>query len=204
VLAAKKLVEVNGVRAILGTWSSGVSLAVIPLTNDAGTILMNTSGAPALSVPPANEKHLSYRFQATNDRFGRAFAEIAKKEGFKKPATMAFNNASGIGNTEGFTNAWVAGGGTVEKSVVYEPNQSGELIVWPTAEQREELPQDDLLARSGRTENLLSRRVTCNRGFWVGTAEGSRRDRPCQIINRWRLERRERARNPGRVFAGRA
>ncbi|WP_159587157.1 ABC transporter substrate-binding protein [Chelativorans xinjiangense] len=124
VLAAKKLIEVNEVRALLGTWSSGISLAVVPLTNDAGIMLMNTSGAPALSVPPANEKGLSYRFQATNDRFGRAFAEIAEKEGFKRPATMAFNNASGIGNTEGFKKAWEAKGGEIVSSVVYEPKQT--------------------------------------------------------------------------------
>ena len=31
VLAAKKLIDVNKVQAILGTWSSGVSLAVVPL-----------------------------------------------------------------------------------------------------------------------------------------------------------------------------
>jgi branched-chain amino acid transport system substrate-binding protein len=123
VLAAKKLIEVNRCQAILGTWSSGVSLAVVPLTNDANIILMNTSGAPALSVPPANAKGLSYRFQATNDRFGRAFAEVAQKEGFKRPATMAFNNASGIGNAEGFRKAWEAKGGKVVESVVYEPNQ---------------------------------------------------------------------------------
>lgn len=123
VLAAKKLIDVNKVQAVLGTWSSGVSLAVVPLTNDAGIFLMNTSGAPALSVPPANAKSLSYRFQATNDRFGRAFAELCQKEGFKKPATMAFNNASGIGNTEGFRKAWEAKGGKVVEAVVYEPNQ---------------------------------------------------------------------------------
>lgn len=124
VLAAKKLIEVNRVQAILGTWSSGVSLAVVPLTNDANIILMNTSGAPALSTPPANAKGLSYRFQATNDRFGRAFAEIAQKEGYKRAATMAFNNASGIGNTEGFKKAWEAKGNKVVESVVYEPNQA--------------------------------------------------------------------------------
>ncbi|MCZ8182175.1 MAG: ABC transporter substrate-binding protein [Beijerinckiaceae bacterium] len=123
VLAAKKLIEVNKVQAVLGTWSSGVSLAVIPLINDANIFLMNTSGAPALSVPPANAKGLSYRFQATNDRFGRAFAELCQKEGFKRPATMAFNNASGIGNTEGFKKAWEAKGGKVVEAVVYEPNQ---------------------------------------------------------------------------------
>jgi branched-chain amino acid transport system substrate-binding protein len=123
VLAAKKLIDVNKVRAVLGTWSSGVSLAVVPLTNDANIIMMNTSGAPALSVPPANAKGLSYRFQATNDRFGRAFAEVCVKEGFKRAATMAFNNASGIGNTEGFRKAWEAKGNKVVESVVYEPNQ---------------------------------------------------------------------------------
>lgn len=130
VLAAKKLIDVNKVQAVLGTWASGVSLAVMPLTNEAGAILMHCSGAPALSVPPANAKGLGYRFQATNDRFGRAFAEIAQKEGFKRPATMAFNNASGIGNTEGFKKAWEAKGGKVVEAVVYEPNQAsyrGEL-----------------------------------------------------------------------------
>lgn len=124
VLAAKKLIEVNKVQAVLGTWSSGVSLAVVPLTNEANIILMNTSGAPALSVPPANAKGLSYRFQATNDRFGRAFAEICKKEGWTRPATMAFNNASGVGNTEGFRKAWEAKGSKVVENVVYEPGQA--------------------------------------------------------------------------------
>ena len=49
VLAAKKLIEVNKVQAILGTWSSGVTLAVMPLTDAASIIEMNTSGAPAIS-----------------------------------------------------------------------------------------------------------------------------------------------------------
>lgn len=124
VLAVKKLIEINKAQALLGIWSSGESLATLPLANDANILFMNCSGAPALSVPPANAKGLSYRFQATNDRFGRAFAEIAEKQGFKRPATMAFNNASGIGNTEGFRKAWEKKGGKVLESVVYEPNQS--------------------------------------------------------------------------------
>ena len=52
-----------------------MSLAVIPLVNDANILLMHTSGAPALSTPPANAKGYGYRFQATNDRFGRAFID---------------------------------------------------------------------------------------------------------------------------------
>ena len=121
VLAAKKLIDVNKVQAILGTWASGVTLAVMPLTDEANLIQMNVSGAPAIST--LDKKDLVWRFQATNDRFGAAFAEIATKRGYKRPATMAFNNASGIGNTEGFRKAWEKRGGKVVASVVYEPSR---------------------------------------------------------------------------------
>jgi branched-chain amino acid transport system substrate-binding protein len=122
VLAAKKLIEINKVQAILGTWASGVSLAVLPLTEEANIIEMNVSGAPAIST--LDKKDLVWRYQGTNDRFGRAFAKIAEKRGFKRPATMAFNNASGKGNTEGFIKAWEAAGhGKVVANVVYEPNR---------------------------------------------------------------------------------
>jgi len=121
VLAAKKLIEVNKVQALLGTWASGVTLAVMPLTDAAGIIEMNTSGAPAISTQ--DTKDLVWRYQATNDRFGQAFAEICKKNGYKRPATMAFNNASGLGNTQGFTKAWEAAGGKVVAHVTYEPNR---------------------------------------------------------------------------------
>lgn len=121
VLAAKKLIDVNKVQAVLGTWSSGVTLAVMPLTDEANLIQMNVSGAPAIST--LDKKDLVWRYQATNDRFGAAFAEIATKRGYKRPATMAFNNASGIGNTEGFKKAWEKRGGKVVASVVYEPSR---------------------------------------------------------------------------------
>ena len=121
VLAAKKLIEVNKVQAVLGTWASGVTLAVMPLTDAAGIIQMNVSGAPAIST--LDTKDLVWRFQATNDRFGAAFAEICTKRGFKRPATMAFNNASGLGNVEGFTRVWEKRGGKVAAHVTYEPNR---------------------------------------------------------------------------------
>ena len=121
VLAAKKLIEVNGVKAILGTWSSGVTLAVLPIAVAADVILMNTSGAPAISTE--DKKDLVWRFQATNDRFGQAFAKIADMRGYQRPATMAFNNASGVGNAEGFRKAWEGMGREVVASVVYEPER---------------------------------------------------------------------------------
>lgn len=120
-LAVKKLLEVNKVQAVLGTWSSGVTLVAMAQTNAAGAILMNTSGASAISKQ--NTKGLAWRFQATNERFGGAFYEVVKSKGFKRIATMGLNNPAALSITEGFTKKFVAAGGTLVESIVYEPNR---------------------------------------------------------------------------------
>lgn len=122
VRAAKKLIEVNKVSAILGTWSSGVTMAVVPLTIKAGVIEMSVSGAPELSTLKDND--LVYRTQASNTLFGDVFAEVAKRRGYKRAATMAFNNPSGIGNTTEFAKNFKRGGGEVVSSVVYDGGRS--------------------------------------------------------------------------------
>lgn len=123
VLAAKKLIEVNQVKAIVGTWSSGVTLAILPLCKAANVLQFNTSGAPAISDPKVNGG-IAYRFHTPNGRTGRCYAEMAKKQGFKRVATMAFNNASGLGLTEGFEKAWKDMGHELVAKVVYEPDQT--------------------------------------------------------------------------------
>lgn len=128
VRAAKKLIEVNKVVAILGTWSSGVTMAVLPLTIRAGIVEMSVSGAPEIST--MHSDGLVWRTQASNVLFGEAFARIALKRGYRKASTMAFNNPSGLGNTGEFAKAFARAGGQVLARVVYNPNQAsykGEL-----------------------------------------------------------------------------
>ncbi len=124
VLAVRKLIDVNKVDAVLGTWSSSVSLAVQPITNAANCLLFHVSSAPALSAPQQNAKHLGFRFQAGSPRIGAAYDAIARRQGAKKPAVMAFNNDVQIASTTIFRTAWEKGGGTVPKTVVYEPNRT--------------------------------------------------------------------------------
>jgi len=123
VKAAKKLIEVNKVAAILGTWSSGITMAVLPLTTRAGIIEMSVSGAPAIT-DIGKETGIVFRTQASNTLFGVVFAKIALKEGYKKAATMAFNNPSGRGNTEEFAKNFQATGGIITGGVVYEGNKT--------------------------------------------------------------------------------
>jgi branched-chain amino acid transport system substrate-binding protein len=123
VLAAKKLIEVNQVQAIIGTWSSGVTLAVLPMCRAANIPILHTSGSPNLSDLSVTGG-LGYRFHTPNGRTGRCYAEMCKREGFKRVATMAFNNASGLGLTEGFAKAWKDMDNDLVEKVVYEPNQT--------------------------------------------------------------------------------
>jgi branched-chain amino acid transport system substrate-binding protein len=122
VLAAKKLIEVNKVGAILGTWSSSVSLAIQPLTKSSNTILMHTSSAPTLFSQ--NERLLGWGFQSGSKYNGQAMAAAVEKEGFKRPVIMAFNNDAATGNVGFFRTSWEAKGGKVLDSVVYEPRRT--------------------------------------------------------------------------------
>jgi branched-chain amino acid transport system substrate-binding protein len=121
VIAAKKLIEVNKVHAIFGTWSSGVTLAVMPLTDAANVIEMNHSGAVAIST--LDKKDLVFRFSAVGERIGRAIASMIAKEGLKRVATMAFNNASGRDLVAGAKAQWEKMGNKLLTEVVYEPNR---------------------------------------------------------------------------------
>lgn len=124
VLAAKKLIEVNRVRAILGGWSTSVSMAVMPLTNDANVVFGYTSTSPDLSDPKYNSKWLGLRLQAPAPGYGRAFAEICEREGFKRVAIIANNNGSSVGIADAFEKTWVAKGNQPVARVIYEPNQT--------------------------------------------------------------------------------
>lgn len=122
VLAAKKLIEVNNVNAIVGTWASSVTLAIMPLITSAGIIQMNSSGAP--EVLTEDKEDLVWGFQSANTVFGWAFAQAAAKRNFKRPATLALNESSALGQAEYFRKAWEDGKGELATAVVFEPNQT--------------------------------------------------------------------------------
>ncbi|MYN13885.1 ABC transporter substrate-binding protein [Pusillimonas sp. TS35] len=122
VLAAKKLIEVNKVDAIAGMWASSVTLAVMPIASAANIIQMHSSGAP--EIMRANKAGLAWGFQSPNTVFGWTFAQTALKYGFKRAATLSYNNASALGQAEYFKNAWEKAGNKLVAEVVYEPNQT--------------------------------------------------------------------------------
>src|SRR5574340_730484 len=121
VRAAQKLIGINRVKAILGTWSSAVTLAVAPLTIQAGIVEMNTSGSDQINKLKKNG--LVWRFQPEAKWTGTAVAEAFRKEGWKTAASAARDDPSGVTTVEDFNKIYAANGGKVVVTLKYAPGQ---------------------------------------------------------------------------------
>jgi branched-chain amino acid transport system substrate-binding protein len=82
VRAAHKLIDVDKVSAIIGTWASSVTTAVAPLCWESKTFLATTSGADSITQLP----HQGYliRTQPNTELQGRKFGEFALELGAKR------------------------------------------------------------------------------------------------------------------------
>jgi branched-chain amino acid transport system substrate-binding protein len=87
VRAARKLIDVNKVPAILGTWASAVTTAVAPLCWESRTFLCTTSGADNITLLP----HQGYliRTQPNNHLQAARHAEFMASTGAKRVFVMS-------------------------------------------------------------------------------------------------------------------
>jgi branched-chain amino acid transport system substrate-binding protein len=128
VRGARKLIDVNRVVAVLGTWSSAVTLAVGPICVQNRVVLMNCSGSE--KVTDLGKTGYAYRTQASNVLWGAAFGRLAAERGFKRAAVLAQQNPFAISMKDWFETAFKKGGGQVIEAVMYNPEQGsyrGEL-----------------------------------------------------------------------------
>ena len=121
-IEARRMIEQDKVSAIVGTWASSVTLAVMKITDAANVVEMNVSGAPSISSE--DKKDLVWRFHPSQVRFGEACAVALFQMKALRPAFMAINNAAGIGSLDGFKKAWQQTGGTLATEIIYEPGKS--------------------------------------------------------------------------------
>lgn len=121
VRAAAKLINVNQVMAILGTWASSVTLGIMPKCQDANVIQMFTSSSS--DIPSRDEKGLSFNFQILNPVWGRALAQLALDRGFERFALMGLNNDFTRSLLDGFAEV-VGNERVVEGPIYYNANQT--------------------------------------------------------------------------------
>jgi branched-chain amino acid transport system substrate-binding protein len=119
VRAARKLIDVNRVVAIVSTWASAVTLAVKPLCVEAKVFLIGVSGADA--VTQGDHKGYVARTQPNTNLQGRMYAKFAvtKKE-WKRVAYLALQTPYARSFGDAFTTVVKAAGATITDDLVYE------------------------------------------------------------------------------------
>jgi ABC-type branched-subunit amino acid transport system substrate-binding protein len=125
--AAQKLINVDGVHAIVGALSSGVTIPVArTVTSREGVAqISNASTSPTITTLEDND----FLFRSVpSDAFqGVALASLAEQKGVSNVSIMYVNNAYGQGLADAFAEAF---GGEVSASIAFEQGQAsyrGEL-----------------------------------------------------------------------------
>lgn len=125
--AAKKLVDIQHVPAIIGALSSGVSAAVLTAVTAPGHVVQISpaSTSPTFTELASEGKTGGYWFRTTpSDALqGVAMAKVARDAGYKKVSVLYLNNAYGQGLNKEFSAAFTGQGGSITQSVVYNPAQ---------------------------------------------------------------------------------
>ena len=119
VRAARKLIDVNKVVAIVATWASAVTLAVRPLCVEAKVFVIGVSGAD--TVTQGDHKGYVARTQPNTQLQGRMYAKFAttKKE-WKRVAYLALQTPYAQSFGDAFTGVMKTAGVTITDSLIYE------------------------------------------------------------------------------------
>ena len=119
VRAARKLIDVNHVVAIMSTFASAVTLAVKPLAVEAKVFYISVSGADA--VTEGNHGGYIARTQPNTKLQGQVYAKwvLSRKE-WKRVAYMALQTPFAAPFGDNFTSTVKAGGITVTDTLIYE------------------------------------------------------------------------------------
>ena len=120
VRAARKLVDVDKVPAVLGTWASGVTIAVAPVTQAAKVVEMSTSGASRITE--VQKKGYVFRTEPDDLLFGKAYAALALKRGWKTAGVLGLNVPFTTTTVAAFKERFEQGGGKVLNYVTYNPD----------------------------------------------------------------------------------
>jgi branched-chain amino acid transport system substrate-binding protein len=119
--AAKKLTTVDKVSAVMGEYSSGVTIPLGQYLQQAGVVHVNV-GSSSPEVADIGDKSFSV---IGLDTIASTFAsDQLMKRGYKKAAVLAPNNSYGEGVIKPFTEAFAAAGGTVTETVLYTEGQT--------------------------------------------------------------------------------
>ena len=127
--AASKLVDIDGVQAIVGALSSGVTVAVSSVTIPAEVVLISPAST-APSVTALDDNDYVFRTVVADSVQGVVLGRLAVIQNYKEVAVVYVNNDYGKGLADTFKATFEALGGVVTAMVPLEelkPSYRGEV-----------------------------------------------------------------------------
>ena len=119
--AAKKLTTVDNVTAVLGEYSSGLTVPLGQYLQGAGTIHVNI-GSSSPEIAGIGDR--SFSVIGLDTIASRFAAEKMRERGYRNVAVLAPNNSYGEGVSRAFAAAFGAVGGSVTGTVLYAEGQT--------------------------------------------------------------------------------
>jgi branched-chain amino acid transport system substrate-binding protein len=163
VRAARKLIDVNKVVAIVSTWASAVTLAVRPLCVEAKVFVIGVSGADA--VTQGDHKGYIARTQPNTNLQGRMYAKFAaSKKEWKRVAYMGLQTPYVRSFGDAFNGVMKAAGATITDDLIYEdkkPSYRSEVT-------RVLATNPDLIYKAGYKGAILAPSFAINAKFLEG------------------------------------
>ncbi len=120
---ARKLIDVDGVVAILGALSSGVTIPVAQSVTVPKGILQVSGASTAPAITVLEDDDFLFRTSLSDASQGVVLAGLADFLGYTSAGILYINNAYGAGLAATFEGTFAALGGTVTASVPHEDSQ---------------------------------------------------------------------------------
>ena len=122
VRAARKLIDVNKVTAVIGTWASAVTTAVAPLCWDSHTMLFTTSGADSITKLPHNG--FIIRTQPNTLLQAKRASEFLLQQGGKRMFALSAQTPFAVDGYNAMAAGLQAGGAQALGDVIYDASKS--------------------------------------------------------------------------------
>ncbi len=120
--AASKLIELDGVSAIVGALSSGVTLAISSVTIPAEVVLISPAST-APSIPALDDNDYVFRTVVSDDVQGVVLGRLAGLRNHRNIGILYVNNDYGKGLANSVRAMFESLGGAVSAAVPYEENK---------------------------------------------------------------------------------
>jgi branched-chain amino acid transport system substrate-binding protein len=121
VRAARKLIEVNKVPVIMGTWASAVTAAVAPVCWESKTFIMTVSGADSITLLP--HQGFLIRTQPNSKLQATAHGEFISSMGAKRVAVIGIQAPFAMPTKQHLDALLKSKGGEVVTHVIYEKDK---------------------------------------------------------------------------------